>query len=114
MLISIGSGGIKPCVIAFGGEQFTLPQQAKQLSVFFSLFYFSINLGGLLGSSITPVLREDVHCFGMNDCFPLGFGLPAILMFTAIAIFLSGKFLYKILPPQGNMLVKVAGCIWVS
>lgn len=114
MLISIGSGGIKPCVAALGGEQFTLPQQAKQLAIFFSLFYFSINLGSFISSSVTPILREDVHCLGMNDCFPLGFGLPAILMIISIIIFLSGKSLYKMLPPQGNMLVKVAACIWVS
>ena len=40
LLIGIGSGGIKPCVAAFGGDQFKIPEQAKQLATFFSLFYW--------------------------------------------------------------------------
>lgn len=113
-LIALGSGGIKPCVAAFGGEQFKVPQQAKQLALFFSMFYFSINAGSLISTTVTPILREDVNCFGMDDCFPLAFGVPAALMALSIVIFLAGKFLYKILPNQGNMLVKVVKCIAVS
>lgn len=112
-LIALGSGGIKPCVAAFGGEQFTLPQQAAQLAVFFSLFYFSVNAGSLISTTVTPILRDDVPCFGMDDCFPLAFGVPAMLMIVSILIFVGGKFLYKILPHQGNMLVKVFNCIVV-
>lgn len=113
-LIALGSGGIKPCVSAFGGEQFTMPQQAAQLAIFFSLFYFSVNAGSLISTTVTPILREDVQCFGMDDCFPLAFGVPAVLMAASIVIFIGGKFLYKILPIQGNMLVKVFKCIVVS
>ncbi len=50
LVIAIGSGGIKPCVAAFGGEQFKLPEQAKQLAVFFSIFYFSVNAGSLIST----------------------------------------------------------------
>ncbi len=50
LVIAIGSGGIKPCVSAFGGEQFKLPQQAKQLAVFFSMFYFAVNAGSLIST----------------------------------------------------------------
>ncbi|XP_070494678.1 peptide transporter family 1-like [Chironomus tepperi] len=110
-LIAIGSGGIKPCVAAFGGEQFKMPEQAKQLAVFFSLFYFSINFGSFISTLVTPILREDVKCMGMDDCFPFGFGLPAILMAVSIVIFISGKFMYRILPIQGNMFVKILKCI---
>ena len=35
-LIALGSGGIKPCVSSFGGDQFKLPQQERQLKVQFS------------------------------------------------------------------------------
>lgn len=115
-LIAIGSGGIKPCVAAFGGEQFKLPEQSVQLARFFSMFYFSINLGSFISTLVTPILREDIPCFSstMEECYPYGFGLPAILMAISIVIFLSGKFLYKILPNQGNMIVKVFRCISVS
>ena len=36
-LIALGTGGIKPCVAAFGGDQFKLPEQERQLQVPFRL-----------------------------------------------------------------------------
>jgi solute carrier family 15 oligopeptide transporter 1 len=85
-IIGVGTGGIKPCVSAFGGEQFVRPQQDKQLEQFFSYFYISINAGSLLSTLLTPILREDIQCFGQNSCFPLAFGVPAVLMIIAIGI----------------------------
>lgn len=113
-LIAVGSGGIKPCVAAFGGEQFKLPEQAALLTGFFLLFYFSINLGSLLSTIVTPILREDVKCFDMPDCFPAGFGLPAVLMALSIIIFVCGKPLYKIEKTHGKMITKVCKTIGVS
>ncbi|KAM7348686.1 yin isoform 2-T2 [Cochliomyia hominivorax] len=111
VLIAIGTGGIKPCVSAFGGDQFKLPDQAKQLATFFSLFYFAINAGSMISTSLTPILREDVHCFGDIDCFPLAFGVPAILMLISVVIFVAGKKLYVMKPPAGNMILGVSKCI---
>lgn len=113
-LMSLGTGGIKSCVAAFGGEQFQLPAQATKLAAFFSIFYFSITCGGLASTMITPVIRSDVHCFGAQDCYPLAFGLPAVLIVISIAIFLAGKRTYKILAPKGNMFLRVCYCIGVS
>ena len=58
LLIAIGTGGIKPCVSAFGGDQFT-SDQSHLLQNFFSVFYFAINAGSLLSMLITPVLRGN-------------------------------------------------------
>lgn len=113
-LIAVGTGGIKPCVSAFGGDQFKLPEQAKQIATFFSLFYFAINAGSLLSTSITPILRENVQCFGDKDCYSLAFGVPGILMVLSLAVFLFGKKLYIIKKPAGNMVVLVTKCIGVS
>lgn len=113
-LIAIGSGGIKPCVAAFGAEQFKLPEQEMFLTCYFALFYFFINMGSLLSTVVTPLLREDVKCFDKNDCYSAGFGLPAVLMIISIIVFISGKKFYKIIPSEGNMLVKVCSCIGVS
>ncbi|XP_023243608.1 peptide transporter family 1-like isoform X2 [Centruroides sculpturatus] len=110
LMIAVGTGGIKPCVSAFGGDQFK-PSQEKQLQRFFSLFYLSINAGSLLSTFLTPVLRADVHCFGNSTCFPLAFGVPAILMIVALVIFVIGSPMYKVNPPKGNILVDVVKCI---
>ncbi|KAK9877999.1 hypothetical protein WA026_020212 [Henosepilachna vigintioctopunctata] len=110
-LIAVGSGGIKPCVSAFGGDQFVLPQQEKLLVTFFSLYYAAINAGSLISTFLTPVLREDVHCFGNSSCYPLAFGVPGILMIISIVIFGLGRPLYKIRKPEGNIIVKVVKCM---
>jgi solute carrier family 15 oligopeptide transporter 1 len=113
LLIGVGSGGIKPCVSAFGGDQFRIPEQAHQLASFFLFFYFSINAGSLLSTLITPVLRSDVHCFGDDSCFSLAFGVPAVLMIVSTILFVLGRFLYKVKKPSGNMIVLVGQCISV-
>ncbi|XP_035784867.1 peptide transporter family 1-like [Anopheles albimanus] len=107
LFIAIGSGGIKPCVSAFGGDQFKLPEQAVQLAKFFSLFYFAINAGSLISTTLTPILREDVHCFGQDNCFALAFGVPAALMIFSIVVFVCGRAMYTINKPSGNMIVLV-------
>ncbi|XP_061774167.1 LOW QUALITY PROTEIN: solute carrier family 15 member 2 [Nerophis ophidion] len=109
VLIAFGTGGIKPCVAAFGGDQFP-EEQASQRIKFFSIFYMSINAGSLLSTIITPLLRGDVKCFG-QDCYALAFGVPAALMMAALVVFMSGSRLYKKNPPEGNILLEVCKCV---
>ncbi|XP_067843187.1 solute carrier family 15 member 2 isoform X2 [Heptranchias perlo] len=111
-LIALGTGGIKPCVAAFGGDQFN-EEQARERRRFFSFFYLSINAGSLLSTIITPLLRADVQCFG-KDCYALAFGVPAALMVIALVVFISGSGMYKKLPPKGNILVEVSQCVGFS
>ena len=80
LLIGVGTGGIKPCVSALGGDQFRAHED-KWRQTFFSLFYGAINLGSLISMFLTPILRSDVHCVNRSDCYPLAFGLPCALMF---------------------------------
>uniref|UniRef100_A0A915CUT2 Uncharacterized protein n=1 Tax=Ditylenchus dipsaci TaxID=166011 RepID=A0A915CUT2_9BILA len=56
LIISVGMGGIVPCVASFGGDQFE-PHQERMISVFFSIFYASINSGALISTIILPILR---------------------------------------------------------
>ncbi|XP_070693691.1 solute carrier family 15 member 2 [Pempheris klunzingeri] len=109
ILIALGTGGIKPCVAAFGGDQFD-EEAVSERQKFFSIFYMSINAGSLLSTVITPILRSDVKCFG-TDCYALAFGVPAALMIVALAVFIAGSSLYKRSPPQGNILLEVCNCV---
>ncbi|XP_068926108.1 solute carrier family 15 member 2-like isoform X4 [Petaurus breviceps papuanus] len=111
-LIALGTGGIKPCVSAFGGDQFE-EEHAKERSRFFSVFYLAINAGSLISTFVTPMLRGDVQCFG-GDCYALAFGVPGMLMVLALVVFALGTKLYKKLPPEGNIVVKVFKCIWFA
>ncbi|CAL8267515.1 unnamed protein product [Lota lota] len=109
ILIAFGTGGIKPCVAAFGGDQFE-PEHVAETRKFFSIFYMAINAGSVLSMIITPILRGDVTCFG-DDCYALAFGVPAVLMIAALVVFISGSGMYKKIPPEGNILMDVCKCI---
>ncbi|KAK3083214.1 hypothetical protein FSP39_016931, partial [Pinctada imbricata] len=109
LLIGLGTGGIKSCVGPLGADQFR-PEQEKERSSFFSAFYFMINMGSLLSMLLTPILRADVHCI-KDTCYPLAFGVPAVLMIIATVILRAGKSQYKLVPPTGNLIGRVFRCI---
>uniref|UniRef100_A0A3Q4AND7 Uncharacterized protein n=1 Tax=Mola mola TaxID=94237 RepID=A0A3Q4AND7_MOLML len=114
LLIALGTGGIKPCVAAFGGDQFQ-DHQEKQRSTFFSIFYLSINAGSLLSTLITPILKaQECGIHSKQQCYPLAFGVPAALMFVALIVFIVGSPMYNKTAPQGNIMVKVCKCIWFA
>ncbi|NXN75639.1 S15A1 protein, partial [Himantopus himantopus] len=111
ILIALGTGGIKPCVSAFGGDQFD-DDQEKQRSRFFSIFYLSINAGSLLSTIITPILRaQECGIHSKQRCYPLAFGVPAALMAVSLVVFIIGSGMYKKVQPQGNIMVQVSKCI---
>jgi len=119
LLVGIGTGGIKPCVATFGGDQFKLPEQKKQSETFFSIFYWAVNLGSFISMIVTPQLRANVSCLGQDYCYPLAFAVPAALMFVAIAAFLVGRLcnMYKMNMPnrnEENLLKKTIRCMWSS
>ncbi|XP_051016943.1 solute carrier family 15 member 1 [Acomys russatus] len=110
-LIALGTGGIKPCVSAFGGDQFEEGQE-KQRNRFFSIFYLAINAGSLISTIVTPILRvQQCGIHSQQACYPLAFGVPAALMAVALIVFVLGSRMYKKFQPQGNIMGKVAKCI---
>ncbi|GMT35285.1 hypothetical protein PFISCL1PPCAC_26582, partial [Pristionchus fissidentatus] len=68
VIIGFGTGGIKPCVSAFGADQFDKGQD-KMISVYFSMFYFSINAGSMISTFVSPIFRAT-PCLGQDSCYP--------------------------------------------
>ncbi|NXC41142.1 S15A1 protein, partial [Penelope pileata] len=111
ILIALGTGGIKPCVSAFGGDQFN-DDQEKQRSRFFSIFYLAINAGSLISTVVTPILRaQECGIHSKQQCYPLAFGVPAALMAVSLIVFVVGSGMYKKVQPQGNIMIQVCKCI---
>ncbi|XP_050672083.1 peptide transporter family 1-like isoform X1 [Leptidea sinapis] len=111
-MITIGTGGIKPCVSSLGGEQFKLPQQEKHLAMYFSILYFTLCVGSLIAKTVSPILRSEVQCFGDKDCYSLAFGAPGIVVMFSIVIFVSGKKRYILAKPEGNIVLTFVKCIF--
>ncbi|KAJ0178481.1 hypothetical protein K1T71_006304 [Dendrolimus kikuchii] len=110
-MITIGTGGIKPCVTAFGGDQIILPQQEKHLSIYFSVLYFNLCMGSLIAKTVSPILRSEVQCFGEKDCYSLAFGAPGLIVLLSIVVFVSAKNKYIMKKPEGNVLIDFVRCV---
>ena len=57
-LIAFGSGGIKPCVSAFMGDQFSRP--GARLGNAYAAFYWCINLGSLAAFLLIPSVKQTL------------------------------------------------------
>jgi proton-dependent oligopeptide transporter, POT family len=93
-LIAVGSGGIKPCVSAFVGDQF-LATQKDLIKKVYNLFYWIINLGSATSTLLTPYLLKKL---GPS----IAFGIPGVLMLVATIIFWMGRKHYVNKPPTGK------------
>ena len=91
-LIAFGSGGIKPCVSAFMGDQFK-PEQSHLLQKAYGAFYWSINLGSFFSFLVVPWVKD-------HHGYSWAFGIPGILMAVATLIFVVGTKYYRRVPPS--------------
>ncbi len=91
-LIAFGSGGIKPLVASFVGDQFDQTNKDKAKFVF-DAFYWIINFGSFFASLLMPVFLRD---YGPS----VAFGIPGILMFIATMVLWSGRKKYVHVPPS--------------
>jgi proton-dependent oligopeptide transporter, POT family len=93
-LIAIGSGGIKPLVASFMGDQFD--SRSKHLAkVVFDAFYWIINFGSFFASLLMPIFLRE---YGPS----VAFGIPGILMGVATFVFWLGRGRYVVLEPAPN------------
>ena len=90
-LIALGSGGIKPLVVTFCGDQFDQSNKHRA-KVVFDAFYWIINFGSFFASLLMPRVLES---WGPKWAF----GIPGILMFIATVIFWAGRRHYVRVPP---------------
>ncbi|KRH94662.1 Proton-dependent Oligopeptide Transporter (POT) Family [Pseudoloma neurophilia] len=91
-VIAMGTGGIKPCISIFGGDQFRNKN-------FFSIFYFSINCGAMFSMLLLPILSEKSYTYA--------FSFPFILVSLAIIMFVSGTRLYTIKKPDPTLKYEI-------
>ena len=91
-LIALGSGGIKPLVSAFVGDQFDQSNKHRA-KVVYDAFYWTINFGSFFASLLMPPLLKH---YGPS----VAFGIPGVLMALALLIFWMGRNKYVLQPPS--------------
>jgi proton-dependent oligopeptide transporter, POT family len=106
LLIALGSGGIKPCVSSFVGDQFD--QGNKHLArLVFDAFYWIINFGSFFASLLMPIALRS---YGPA----VAFGIPGVLMAIATAIFWLGRRRYVVVPAAGPDPHGFANVAWTA
>ncbi|KAK1563263.1 hypothetical protein Q3G72_025003 [Acer saccharum] len=102
-LLAIGSGGIRPCNIAFGADQFDTrtPKGKTQLESFFNWWYFSFTVALVIALTVVVYIQTNVS-------WVIGFVIPTACLFLSTVIFLIGHHTYIIKKPQGSVFVDVA------
>ncbi|CAD5315307.1 unnamed protein product [Arabidopsis thaliana] len=89
-LISIGSGGIRPCSLAFGADQLDNkenPKNERVLESFFGWYYASSAVAVLIAFTGIVYIQEHLG-------WKIGFGVPAVLMLIAALLFILASPLY--------------------
>ncbi|XP_011087211.1 protein NRT1/ PTR FAMILY 2.8 isoform X2 [Sesamum indicum] len=105
-LIAMGAGGIRPCNIAFGADQFdtNTKKGRAHLESFFNWWYFSFTIALVI--ALTGVVYVQT-----NISWLTGFAIPTACLAISIAIFLIGHHTYICKKPQGTVFVDMAKVI---
>lgn len=92
-LMSIGAGGVRPCSIAFGADQFEDPKNPKNERIvqsFFSWYYASLGISLILAVTVIVYIQTE-------HGWIIGFGVPVCLMIlSATMFFLGSRFYVKV------------------
>ncbi|KAB2062705.1 hypothetical protein ERO13_A10G158200v2 [Gossypium hirsutum] len=103
-LVALGSGCVKPNMIAHGADQFNLqtnPSHSKKLSTYFNAAYFAFSMGELI--ALTVLVWIQTHA-GMD----VGFGVSAAAMAMGLIVVVSGTLYYRNKPPRGSIFTPIA------
>ncbi|KAH6779007.1 Major facilitator superfamily protein [Perilla frutescens var. hirtella] len=92
-LLSIGAGGVRPCSLAFGADQYDNPENPNNqrvLQTFFNWYYASVGVSLMVALTIIVYIQND---FG----WVIGFGVPVgLMLFSTVMFFLGSKLYVKV------------------
>lgn len=105
----IGAGGIRPCNLAFGADQFNPNTESgkRGISSFFNWYYFTFTFAMMISLTFIVYVQTDVS-------WAWGLAIPAFLMFLSCLLFFTGSRIYVKIKPQGSPLASAVRVIVVA
>ncbi|CAN6294959.1 unnamed protein product [Urochloa humidicola] len=96
-LLAVGAGGIRPCNLAFGADQFDPRTESgrRGINSFFNWYYFTFTIAMMISATVIIYLQSNVS-------WALGLAVPAALMGLSCAVFFMGTRLYVCVRPEGS------------
>ncbi|PIA64872.1 hypothetical protein AQUCO_00100384v1 [Aquilegia coerulea] len=104
VLMSIGAGGIRPCSLAFGADQWDKdgnPKSKNVLQSFFNWYYVSATTSVLLAMTVIVYIQDH---FGWK----IGFGVPVVFQFMSGFLFLLASSFYIKTKPNKSLFTGFA------
>ncbi|XP_058193369.1 protein NRT1/ PTR FAMILY 2.13-like [Rhododendron vialii] len=104
--LSIATGGIRPCSLPFGVDQFdaTTDEGRKGINSFFNWYYTTFTVVLILALTVVVYIQDSVS-------WVLGFGIPAAFMLGSILLFFFGTRLYVYVKPEGSVFSGIAQAV---
>jgi peptide/histidine transporter 3/4 len=89
-LAAIASGGVKPCISAFGADQFDVndPVELVKKGSFFNWYFFLTTTSSLLSGTVIVWLQDNVG-------WAVSYVIPTVLMLICFPAFLAGSRVYR-------------------
>lgn len=102
-LLAAGSGGVRPCSLPFGVDQFDRRSDAgrRGLASFFNWYYCTSTAGVVVGMTAMVYVQDSIS-------WPVGFGVPAICMLCSIVFFFVGTKVYVYVAAEGSVFAGIA------
>ncbi|KAK8306154.1 hypothetical protein V6Z11_D03G107900 [Gossypium hirsutum] len=101
-LMVMGAGGIRPCNLAFGADQFNPETKSgkRGITSFFNWYYFTYTFAMMVSLTIIVYVQSDVS-------WAWGLAIPAFMMFLSCLMFFIGTKMYVKVKPQGSPITSV-------
>nr|XP_023905866.1 protein NRT1/ PTR FAMILY 2.11-like [Quercus suber]POF19226.1 protein nrt1/ ptr family 2.11 [Quercus suber] len=105
-LLVVGAGGIRPCNLAFGADQFNPNTESgkRGISSFFNWYYFTYTFAMMVSLTFIVYVQSNVS-------WAWGLTIPTFLMLLSCVLFFIGTRIYVILKPEGSPLESIVQVI---
>ncbi|KAL8547332.1 hypothetical protein ACS0TY_006889 [Phlomoides rotata] len=108
-LMIIGAGGIRPCNLAFGVDQFNPKTESGKRGIdsFFNWYYFTITFAQIVSLTLVVYIQSNVS-------WAIGLGLPAIFMILSCFLYFVATKMYVKVKPEGSPMTSLVQVVVVS
>ncbi|TMW98007.1 hypothetical protein EJD97_004655 [Solanum chilense] len=109
LLTSIGTGGLRPCVVTFAADQLDMRKSKVESRKwnFYNLFYFCVTMATLTALTVVVYIQDNVN-------WGWGLGLLTIAMALSVVAFVVGSPFYRKVEPGGSPLIRLTQVIVAS
>ncbi|XP_055806729.1 protein NRT1/ PTR FAMILY 1.2-like [Solanum dulcamara] len=99
--MSVGTGFVRPCSIIFGADQLVSkenPENQRLVDSYLNWYYASTGISTIVAVTIIVYIQDH---YGWK----VGYGIPVILMFLSVSMFLIGSPLYIKVKAKESLLI---------